>query len=81
MVGAMGRHGGTRASLLRATLNCSPLHLGGLYAEVVTGCWAVRVSQGDRSQMDIHGGGGTSLGIPPMEVLGVIITPVDAVVP
>ena len=55
--------------------------MGGLYDEVVTGCWGRRVSQGDRSQMEIPGGGGTSPDRPLKEVLGVVITPEEAGVP
>ena len=55
--------------------------MGGLYDEVVTSCWGMRASQGDVSQMEIPGGGGTSLDIPPKEVLGVVITSEEAGVP
>ena len=55
--------------------------MGGLYDGVVTGCWGIGVSHRDVSQMENPGGGGTSLDIPPKEVLGVVITPEEAVVP
>ena len=67
--------------MLRATFSHSPLPTGGPYVKVVTGCWGIGVSQGDMSQMEIPGGGGTSPDIPPEEVLGVVITPEEAVVP
>ena len=54
--------------------------MGGLYDGVVTGCWGIGVFHGDMSQMEIPGGGGTSLDIPPKEVLGVVTPPEKAVI-
>ena len=54
--------------------------MGGLYDGVVTGCSGIGVSHGDMSQMEIPGGGGTSVDIPPKEVLGVVTSPEEAVV-
>ena len=76
MAGANQGSGGTGALLLRASFSCSPLPLGagnlgefdipmgGQYDKVVTGCLGIRAFQGDGSQMESPGGGGTSLGIP-----------------
>ena len=67
--------------LLKVAFSCLPLLLGGLYDRVVSGCWGIEVSHGDVSQMEIPGGGGTSLDIPPKEVLRVVDPPEEAVVP
>ena len=51
--------------MLRVAFSHLPLPMGGLYDGVVTSCWGIGVSHGDVSQMEIPGGGGTSLDIPP----------------
>ena len=66
--------------MLRAAFSHSPLPMGGLYDRVVTSCWGIGVSHGDVSQMETLGGGGTSLDIPPKEVLGVVTPPEEAVI-
>ena len=66
--------------MLIVAFSRSPLPMGGLYDGVVTGCWGIGVSHGDMSQMEIPGGGGTSLDIPLKEVLGVITPPEEAVI-
>ena len=66
--------------MLRVVFSCSPLPMGGLYDGVVTGCSGIGVSQEDVSQIEIPGGGGTSLDIPPKEVLRVVSPPEEAVI-
>ena len=57
--------------MLRAAFSHSPLPMGDLYDGAVTGCSGIGAFHGNVSQMEIPGGGGTSLVIPPKEVLGV----------
>ena len=64
---------------VRVAFSCLPLPMGGLYGRVVTGCWGIGASHGDVSQMEIPGGGGTRLDIPPKEVPRVV-TPLEEVV-
>ena len=52
-----------------------------VYDGVVTGCWGKGTFHRNVSQMEIPGGGSTSLDIPPQEVLGVVTPPEEAVIP
>ena len=81
MAGAIGGACGTRPLMLRAAFSCSPLPMGGLYDGVVTGSLGIGAFHGNVSQMEIPGGGGTSLVIPPKEVLRVVTSLEEAVIP
>ena len=72
---------GTKALLSRAAFSHLPLPTGGLYDGLVTGYWGIGAFHRNVSQMEIPGGGGTSPDIPPMEVLGVVTPPEEAVIP
>ena len=78
MAGATSGTCGTRALLSRAAFSHSPLIL---YDGLVTGCWGIGAFHGNMSQIKIPGGGGTGLDIPPREVLGVVTTLEEAVIP
>ena len=67
--------------MLRATFSHLPLSMGGLYVRVVTSCWSIGVSYRDMSQLEMPDGGGTSLDIPPKEVLRVVTLLEEAVIP
>ena len=66
--------------MLRVVFSHSPLPMGGLYDGVVTGCWGIEASHRDVSQIKIPGGGGTSLDIPPQDVLRVVTLLEEAVI-
>ena len=67
--------------MLRAAFSHLALPAGGLYNGVVTGCCGIEAFQGDVSQMEIPGGGGTNPDIPLKELLGVVTPQKEAVTP